>query len=232
MAGRSLTGQELQDLVDRYTRAINTRDTAAVLELLHPGAAYYDAFWRETCVGRDLQQYFADWFADDNDHYEQIGDLVIVDENSIALRYRAYDNNDEDREAYRGAEVFCLREGKILTISDYYCDPRQEALEEVVRLSATRHGAPKYATSGLSAQHRYEIRQQVSELLGTECVHLDADLTVHDLATRIGCTPAQFYSVLIAEFHADIDDSLIDQPWIPARNLLRTVARRSEPKEN
>ena len=228
MADLNRTEQELQDLLDRYTRAINTRDIGAVMELLHPGAAYYDAFWRETCVGRDLEQYFADWFADDSDHYKQIGDLVVVDENSIALRYRAYDSNDDDREAYRGAEVFCLRDGRILTISDYYCDPRQEALEEVVRLSATRHGAPKYAASGLSAMHRSQIRRQVSELLGSEFVHLDADLTVHDLATRIGCTPSQFYKVLVSEFHAEIDDSLIDQPWIPAKSLLRTVARQSE----
>ena len=46
---------ELKELVEDYMDRWNRRDTAGLLSFMHKGAAYYDAFWRETCVGSDLE---------------------------------------------------------------------------------------------------------------------------------------------------------------------------------
>jgi len=217
--------QALQDLVDRYLAASNARDLDAVFELFHPGVAYYDAFWRETCVGGDFRQYLADWFTIDELVYEQTGELIIVDDESVGLRYSARDENGT--EVYAGAEVLALKDGMILTISDYYCDPSELALEEVVALSVKRHGAPKYASSGLSAAQRSQVRRQISELLNAELMHLDAELTVHRLAQKLRCTPGQLFSVLITDFHLDIEDKLPDRHWMLARDLFQDVTPRS-----
>ena len=156
--------------------------------------------------------------------YKQIGELIIVDDQSVGFRYAAL---DEDKgEVYRGAEVLVLTEGKILTISDYYCDPRREALEEVVSLSAKRHGAPKYASSGLGAAQRLQVRQQIMNLLDHDSLHLNADLTVHQLAELLGCTPGQFFRVLITDFNVPIDETMVDQPWMLAMELLRGAAEQ------
>ncbi len=214
----------MQELVDRYLEANNARDLDAVMELLHPGVAYFDSFWRETCVGVDFRQYLADWLEIDTLVYKQIGELIIVDDQSVGFRYAAL---DEDKgEVYRGAEVLVLTEGKILTISDYYCDPRREALEEVVSLSAKRHGAPKYASSGLGAAQRLQVRQQIMNLLDHDSLHLNADLTVHQLAELLGCTPGQFFRVLITDFNVPIDETMVDQPWMLAMELLRGAAEQ------
>ncbi len=219
-----MTPYDMQELVDRYLEANNARDLDAVMELLHPGVAYYDSFWRETCVGIDFRQYLADWFEIDTHVYRQIGELVIVEDQSVGFRYGAYD--ESEGEVYRGAEVLVLNAGKILTISDYYCDPSQEALEEVVSLSIKRHGSPKYASSGFGAAPGSHVRRQILNMRDRDAVHLDADLTVHRLAESLGCTPGQFFRVLITDFNVPIDETMLDQPWMPAMDLLRGAAER------
>jgi hypothetical protein len=49
----------LEELAKKYVDARNRQDVG-VLELMHPGAAYYDAFWVKSCVGRDLAQWLQD----------------------------------------------------------------------------------------------------------------------------------------------------------------------------
>ena len=97
----------------------------------------------------------------------------------------------------------------------------------MVGLSITRHGATKYASSGLSAAYKSQVRRQISELLNTELMHLDAELTVHELAKKLACTPGQLFSVLVADFHLDIEDKLPDRHWMLARDLLHDVAGQS-----
>ena len=51
---------DIDELVEKYINAWNRSDVSGLLDLMHPGAAYHDAFWAETCVGRDLALYFRD----------------------------------------------------------------------------------------------------------------------------------------------------------------------------
>ncbi|MDX1499651.1 MAG: nuclear transport factor 2 family protein, partial [Woeseiaceae bacterium] len=98
-----------EDLVDRYLAAWNLADADAVLDLLHDGATYYDAFWMEYCTGRDLRQYLVDTFAEENYRYRLDGELILVDD-GIAFRYVASDPGPAGgAEVYRGAEIFDMR---------------------------------------------------------------------------------------------------------------------------
>ena len=104
----------IEKLVERYVDAWNRRDLAQLLGLLHAGAAYYDALWRELCVGRDLPKYLRDGLDEDKYWYEITGDLVVAD-NSVAYHYAAYewDGMKIGANCFQGVEILVVAGDKI-----------------------------------------------------------------------------------------------------------------------
>ena len=140
----------LTKLANDYITAWNRRDAGRLVSLMHEGFAYYNAFWMESSAGRDAAVYLRDRLEEDKYWYQQIGPVIQV-ENGVAFHYSAHKLTDAaaDRTEFIGAEVFNIRDDKIIAVSDFYCDPDRAALKEVARLTAKRHGLPKYAKSGL-----------------------------------------------------------------------------------
>lgn len=205
-----------EDLIDRYLSAFNDHDVDAVLDLMHPGVAFYDAFWGETCVGSDMRQYFEDWFAVDPYQYTRFGEIVVSDDGA-AYRYNTVNVARQSlaESAFRGAEVLTAKHGKLLTISDYYVDPNADALEEVIGLSVLRHGQSKYATKGFSAARKSRLRRKIQGMVNTSQLHLDADLTVRQLAEMIGCTPGELIELAIGSSNTNtevMEDELVAGP--------------------
>lgn len=188
-----------QRLIDAYFSAWNLRDTDALLALMHSGATIYDAFWRETCVGRDLRQYLQNSFDEDIYWYRQDGDAIET-ESGVVYRYHAYERADFDgrKVILNGAEVLTLRDGKIITISDIYCDPSPAALIEIARLAAKRHGESRYANAGLGALKSMRFRNRLAVAMNLDQVYLDPALTVQRLADRIGCSVLHLEDVINA----------------------------------
>ena len=187
----------VEALVTRYISAWNSHDSEALLELMHTGAAYYDAFWRETCVGRDLRQYFEDAFAEEPYHYEQVGAVFGGDDNVI-FRYSAYDENDCASEAvlFCGAVILTLRDGKILTISDIYCNPDPTVLAELATLEGRRHGGAKYANAGLGTMRSLRLSARMNEFVARKRDFHNSQMTVGELADRLDCTVDQLIQVI------------------------------------
>lgn len=195
---------ESEELVERYISAWNRRDADGVLALMHTGAAYYDAFWRETCVGRDLTEYFHISFAEEAYSYQQAGEAIITDSGAI-VRYNAHEWTDSGpgKVVFSGAEVLAVQDGKILTVSDFYCNPDREALLQLASLESERHGQPKYAASGLSAIRYLRIKRKLSELMNQDEFCLNPMLTDTQLADRIGCSVEQLFQVMSVESQAE-----------------------------
>ena len=219
----------LEELVKKYFSAWNRRDIGDLLAVLHNGAAYYDAFWRESCVGRDLRRYFTDCLADDPLWYELIGDLIVADD-GVVCRYAAHERNGSavGRLLFEGAEVLTLRDGLILTISDHYCDSRPESLQEVVTLAVRRHGEPTYAKAGLSAVKASRFKKQLSTLMATDKVYLNRSLTVSRLADQIGCSVDQLFRLINAEFGTDFDEYVNHHRVNHARDLLAMESNKPD----
>jgi len=192
---------ELNEIVKRYIDAWNELDLAAVLELMHPGAAYYDAFWMETCVGRDLAQYIQDTFDEEPFWYEQEGD-TIASKNSVTFRYSAYDREGQTigDPILVGAEVLCIQDGKILTVTDIYCAFDRDSLEQVAEVAAKRHGMPSHANRGLGAMKEARIKANLSARIDRVQVFLDSGITIDELAEEIGCTSDQLSAVIERHF--------------------------------
>ena len=212
---------DVDTIVRKYIDAWNEQDVPGLLELMHPGAAYHDAFWAETCVGRELARYFRDAMDEEAFRYEQIGDTIST-KSGVVFRYAAYECSESrngEPEHY-GAEVLVLKDGKILTVTDIYCSGDSANLVEVADLAERRHGLPSYTKSGLGALKTSRIKDGLSASFGEEKVHLDPNITMSQLANRIGCTLDQLSIVIKNYFQSEFSE-LIDAHRIEyAKELL------------
>ena len=199
-----------EQLVEKYINAWNRRDVESLLDLMHRGAAYYDAFWMESCVGSDLSRYLEDSMREEPYRYERIGD-VITTPTGCVFRYRAYSRFVPDiaEPVFEGAEVLTLHDGRIVTVSDFYCIPHEAELREIADLAAKRHGLSRYTESGLSALKALRVRSRLSDSLEKDRMYLDPNITAAQLAEVLDCTLEQLSAVISSEFGTDIE-ALLD----------------------
>lgn len=190
-------------IIARYIDAWNRMDVDALLELMHPGAAYYDAFWMETCVGRNLRRYFRDTMNEEPYRFAQTGPSVRTD-HGVAFRYSAYDRSgaETDVPIFQGAEVLTIVDDKILTITDVYCSPMESDLLELAAQTANRHGLARHLNDGLGALKESRIRTDLSESINDTRCYLDPAMTMSSLAELVGCPVDQLVAVI--EKHFDI----------------------------
>lgn len=212
-------------VVRKYIDAWNELDLGGLLALMHAGAAYYDAFWVETCVGRDLARYFRDAMDEEPYWYQQVGDTLCTD-TGVVYRYSAHDRSSSivDEPILYGADVLSIRDGKILTVTDIYCSPDLSDLEEIAVLAEKRHGLPRHADSGLSARKTARIKAYLSTSLDDEKVYLDPDITMSELADKIGCTLNQLTSVIENQFGSNFGRFLDARRVEYAKGLLENAA--------
>ena len=213
---------DLKKLAKRYLEAWNQHDVDALLSLMHEGAAYYDAFWRETCVGRDLRQYFTDSFEEDPFTYRLIGDFIDV-ENAVLYRYSVH-NQDvaKGRDAvFEGADVLTVVDEKIMTVSEFYCHPSDEAIEDVAHLEIHRHGQTRYATSGLATCRSLALARQLGKLFENRRKSDNDDMTAAELARQLGCSLDHFFQVVERIINSDTIGIDSQQKADLANQLLR-----------
>ncbi len=196
-----------EKIVKNYIDAWNQRDVIALLDQMHAGAAYYDAFWMETCIGHDLKQYFRDAMDDEPFWYVQVGETIRI-KNCIVIRYSAHRPAGTviGEPLYYGAEILEIRDNKILTATDMYCRLDETNLIEIAELASKRHGLTSFANSGLGASKEARIKANLSVKNDKEQFFRDPDITISRLAEEIGCTLQQLSAVLESEFGASFGD--------------------------
>jgi len=214
----------IDELVTKYIDAWNQRDVPGLLDLMHPGAAYYDAFWAETCVGRDLAQYFQDAMEEEPFWYSRVGDTITT-ENGVVFRYSAHQvaGSKIGEPIHFGAEILHVQNDKILTVTDIYCSSEEENLREVAELAVRRHGLPHHANSGFGALKMARIKAGLAVRLEEERDDLDPNITMSQLADRIGCTLSQLSVVIENQFGLGASDFLNVRRVNFSRELLRNL---------
>lgn len=210
-----------KELIKAYVAAWDSHDADAILALMVRGGSYYDAFWMETCTGRDLAQYFRDDFAEQPYRYEQVGE-VIQTKNSVTFRYEAYEQScaTDRKPAFTGVEILTLRDGLIDTITDHYCPTDPSVLEEAAELASRRHGVSRYANGGLGARTALRYRKKIASLIEDDQAYLDPALTVAKIAEQLDCPEDHVVQTIINEYGKDFD-GLVEQLRVNfARDLL------------
>lgn len=220
---------EPDQLVRKYIDAWNRQNVAAVLDLMHPGAAYYDGFWMESCVGRDLEQYFQDSMKEEPFWYEKVGETIITD-NGVAYRYSVHQPTASDigDPIFFGAELLSIEHGKILTVTDLYCSPNVSQLKEIALLAANRHGLTRHANAGFGALKAARIKANLISSLVDEKVYLDPEITLSQLARKVGCTLDQLALTVKSHLGLDLEQLLDSRRIEHAKSLLTTTANGPE----
>ena len=214
----------IHELVESYIDAWNRLDAEGLLALMHPGAAYYDAFWMESCVGSELARYFQDAMDEEPYRYQRLGD-VLTTEKSVVFRYSArhqWDSKHQDPILF-GADVLVLHDNKILTVTDYYCDPNYDSLKEVAELAGQRHGLPRYTVSGFGALKMLRVRQHLARKIESDKVFLDSSITMSRLAKEIDCTLDELSNVISSHFGMSLDEILNNHRIEYAKSFLKRV---------
>lgn len=209
------------NLVQQFISAWNQRDVDAVLALMHDGAAIYDAFWLEACVGKNIRQYLLNGFEDEPFFYALVGD-VINTEAGVAYRYSAHSSNPAGDEnfVYEGAVALTLRDNLILTMSDFYCSPDQNDLAEVAQLVSERHGVPRIADRGFSAYRRMRLRNFLADLVNPDTETTHSAKTITEVADEIGCSTHQLLNAFDAQFGTQFESSTVQPNYLRLRDLL------------
>lgn len=190
----------MEQLVDDYVDAWNRQDLDRLLELMDKRATFYNAFWMEYCAGKDLAHYLRGAL-DEGYWFQKTGNIILV-ENSVTFRYSAHQRTGSipGPVLFNGAEVLTLRENKIVSVSDYYCNPEQAELQEIARLSIKRHGKMRHAKSGLGSLRALRFKGVLSDIMDRDKVYLDAELTLSQLAGQVGCSVDNLSQVISSDF--------------------------------
>ena len=198
---------DTESLVEKYIAAWSRQSVADLLDLFHPGAAYYDAFWMETCVGKDLRKYFQDSFDEESEIFERVGDIIVT-AHGVVFRYAAFTCPKGAEPTYYGADVLTILGNKILTVSDHYCDPSPASLLELADLAASRHGQPSHTKGGVSAFKTALIKAELEKTIDVEKRFVDSSLNDAELAKIVDCSIEYLAQLIHRDYQTDIDSYL------------------------
>ena len=212
---------DLEQFVDDYIDAWNRRAVDELLAFFNDDGALFDAFWMETCVGEDLAEYFETVIEEETHLIQRVGDVIPTDY-GVVYRYGAHKATDAGpgELEFTGAEVIVLREDKIASISDFYCDPREVSLREVANWAVKHHGRMRTLGAGLPAFRATQFRDKLSRLMDHDKAYRDPNLTATEVAERIGCSVDHLNQVVIAEMGASFYSFLDRNRAYDARDLL------------
>jgi AraC-like DNA-binding protein len=141
-----------------------------------------------------------------------IGD-ILSNGNTIALQYRvcpANGSRNKELSSYRGAEFMTLDGDAAVTITDYYDFPMKVQKD-------------KYAKSGLRRRQMQEYKQQLEEIMVSQQVYLQPNLTLPALAQAVGCSVNHLSQVINAGFDMSFFDYLNSHRIDYARGLLSEI---------
>ena len=169
-----------KSFVKSYVEAWNQLDANAVVSHLRDDGYYLDAPRQQQLSGAALGQELEAYFLIEQHQYEVVGDVLCAD-STIAFQYRATPQHPESNAAgWQGAEFITLAGRVAQSISDYYqlmtAGPSRPLASPMTR----------YAKSGLTDTAMAALLESLSELMATEKVYLDSDLSLPSLAERLG----------------------------------------------
>ncbi|MEM9254794.1 MAG: helix-turn-helix domain-containing protein [Pseudomonadota bacterium] len=208
------------DFVQSYFDAWNHSDPNAVVDHLDQGGVYCDIPANERHSGDDLIANLEDFFALEHNHYDLVGE-VLATETTIAFQYMM-SPVDENGEVRFGAEFMTLDGNGVVSIADYY--------DVAVRDHnyGAKSAAPKYAKSGLDDAQLACYRDKLLELMESQKIFLQADLTMPKLATQVDCSVNHLSQAINSGFSKSFFDFLNGYRIEEAMKLLSAGATQSQ----
>jgi AraC-like DNA-binding protein len=197
--------------VESYFNAWNHRDPVAVADHLAANGVYCDVPENVQRTHDELIVTLSDFFANYRHRYELIGEILQGD-NTIAFQYKMFPlgkaSKSEAGDVINGAEFMTLNGDAAMTITDYYDMPGRERSSELARATSQQHRNHKYAKSGLNEQQLTEYKTRLAEIMQSQQVFLQPDMTLPKLAQAVGCSVNHLSQVINAGFEMSFFDYL------------------------
>lgn len=202
-----------EDFVESYIDAWNHRDARCVADHFTADGIYCDVPSQMRHPREELITYLTDLFSHDNYRYTLVGEIA-TGENSIAFQYRVCPKGAAaEEEGWHGAEFVTLQGNQAVQIDDFYEQPTIKSNGIVT--------SSKYAKSGLGPELLERYKQQLSSLMTTERVYLDANLTLPKLSRLVQCPVNHLSQVINAGFGMSFFDYLNSYRIEEAKTILR-----------
>jgi len=210
------------DFVASYIDAWNHHDAGGVAEHLTKDGTYCDVPVQQQITRDELVVHLKDFFASDSRHYILVGE-VLTAENSIAFQYRACPaNRVDDESGWMGAEFITMSGEVADKIEDYYQDPSLTRRGRTGADLARGVGIQRYAKSGLDTTGLQKVMAELTELMEAERVYLQSDLSLPQLAARLGCSVNHVSQAINAGFGVSFFDLINQYRVQDAMGILRT----------
>ena len=222
------------EFVRSYFDAWNHCDPKAVADHLAADGVYCDIPENARSSRDELIVGLKDFFSAHRHRYELIGE-ILEGESSIAFQYRmrplaafARGESSGASGAYRGAEFIALRGDAALTITDYYDAPLAAQPAPPLAVPRPRNAQrPKYAKSGLDGARLIKHKNRLQQIMQSEQLYLQCDLSLPRLAKAVGCSVNHLSQVINAGCNANFFDYLNRLRIDHAKRLLANRESRA-----
>lgn len=209
------------DFVHSYMDAWNHRDPEGVADHLAPDGIYIDIPENVRRTHDELIVSLYEFFSEYRHAYELIGD-VLSSGNTVAFQYRmvpraSWRSTAVQRTIY-GAEFVTLKDDSAVMINDYYDDHGTRQRNSAQASDTKREG--KYLKSGLSEGQLLEYQERLEQVMRSQQLYLQSDLTLPKLARIVGCSVNHLSQVINSAFGVSFFDYLNRYRVERARELL------------
>lgn len=199
------------EFVESYFDAWNHRDPVAVADHLTANGLYCDVPENVQRTHDELIVTLSDFFANYRHRYELIGE-ILQGNNTIAFQYKMFPlgkaSESKAGGSINGAEFMTLRGDAAMTITDYYDMPGRGNSSEFAHATSSKNFSHKYAKSGLSEHQLAEYKTRLTEIMQSQQVFLQPDMTLPKLAQVVGCSVNHLSQVINAGFEMSFFDYL------------------------
>jgi AraC-like DNA-binding protein len=206
-----------RQFLESYLDAWNHHSPKGVADHLARNGIYCDIPEHAERSQAELIGSLNEFFQRYRHHYELVGD-VLTSRDAIAFQYRMVPLRGVNRNTYHGAEFITLSDDGALLIKDYYDVPGTGGELPVSGAAGPRQR--KYAKSGLSRESMLAYKRRLDETMRLGRAYLQPDLTLPQLAERVGCTVNHLSQVINEGCGSSFFDYVNSHRIAHARELL------------
>lgn len=212
------------EFVHSYVDAWNRQDAKAVAGHLADNGTYMDIPVHQNLSRGELIAHLEELFKLEAHHYQLCGEVLSGD-TTIAFQYQVFPrkskNEPKQTHTWFGAEFITLSNGEATEIADYYEQVGQTPHSSPLANTTTASRVQRYAKSGLSGPKMDQLKEHIGREMEVGEIYLRPDLTLPDLADKLGCTVNHVSQAINAGFGVSFFDYINEYRVHHAMGLLR-----------
>lgn len=186
----------IEDQITQYLTYWNKADVDGLMSMYDEAILYNDMPSGEVIHFGDLKDHLSKTFTFEDEQSWNLNEAVFPDRSSAFIYWTQTIATETKRKVVQinGVELIVFREGKIVSIHEFYDYGNQDA--EPVSQPSRDPAADQMTKLGLTNEMTREIAQQIERHFTEDAPYLDPDLSLTSVSKRLGHTRNQISFVL------------------------------------